>query len=154
MFFTQEAFDRFNLTKEEFALLEEMEKEKKKEEKKEAEEKPAKKGKKGKNEDAEGKEDEEEEDKIEDLEIDWNNLTERKKRLTIHTSKANDWVLSEDGEKLYYLTRFEKNLDIWVTEFVPKRPSNLPRLVPEGQEWSSPLMGNFCWSMRMERQKR
>lgn len=122
MFFTQEAFDRFNLTKEEFALLEEQEKEKKKEEKKAEEatdDKASKKDKKGKEEEEEsdGKDDE---DKVEEVKIDSDNLTERKQRLTIHTSRAIDWVLSEDGEKLYYLTRFEKSMDIWVTELRTK----------------------------------
>jgi dipeptidyl aminopeptidase/acylaminoacyl peptidase len=37
-------------------------------------------------------------------------------RLTINTSAASDWVLSKDGEKLYYLTSFEKGNDVWVTE--------------------------------------
>ena len=37
-------------------------------------------------------------------------------RLTINTSAASDWVLSKDGEKLYYLTSFEKGNDLWVTE--------------------------------------
>jgi len=46
--------------------------------------------------------------------IDWDNLTERKSRLTLHTSPASDWALSKDGEKLFYLTRFEKGNDIWL----------------------------------------
>ncbi len=116
MFFTREAFDRFNLTKEEFTLLKDQEKEKKEEEKDSADkDKPVRKGKKSKN-----GEEEAEDDKIEEIKIDWNNLTERKNRLTIHTSRANDWVLSKDGEKLYYLTRFEKGLDIWETELRTK----------------------------------
>jgi len=122
MFFTQEAFDRFNLTKEEFALLKEQEEEKEKKEKKskeEDEDKNGKKDKKAKNGEEADKEDEDE-DKVEELKIDWTNLTERKARLTIHTSRANDWVLSEDGEKLYYLTRFEKSMDIWETELRTK----------------------------------
>lgn len=137
MFFTQEAFDRFNLSKEEFALLEEMEKEKEEEKaKEETDEKSTKKEKKDKNGDTEGKE---EEDKVEDLEIDWKNLTERKKRLTIHTSRANDWVLSEDGEKLYYLTRFEKNQDIWVTELRTKETKQFAKIGAQraGMELSS-----------------
>jgi C-terminal processing protease CtpA/Prc len=48
--------------------------------------------------------------------IDWTNLHDRKARLTLHTSPASDWVLSKDGEKLYYLTSFEKGNDIWVTD--------------------------------------
>ena len=117
MFFSQEAFDRFNLTKEEFALLKEQEEEKEKEEKKSKDdEKSGKKDKNGEDED----EDEDDEEKVEEVKIDWNNLTERKRKLTIHTSRAADWILSEDGEKLYYLTRFEQKMDIWETNLRTK----------------------------------
>jgi C-terminal processing protease CtpA/Prc len=118
MFFSKEAFDRFNLTKEEFALLKEQEEEKKKEEKEDKDgKKDSKKGKKDKNGD---KEEEDDEKKVEEIKIDWDNLTERKRKLTIHTSRASDWILSEDGEKLYYLTRFEKTTDLWVTNLRTK----------------------------------
>ncbi len=60
--------------------------------------------------------------------IDWTNLTERKSRLTIHTSAASDWVLSIDGEKLYYLTRFDKGNDLWVTELRTKETKLLAKL--------------------------
>ncbi len=102
MFFPQEAFDRFNLTTDEFALLKEQEEEK------------------DKDADKDEDEDEDEDEKVEEIKIDWNYLTERKRKLTIHTSRAADWILSEDGEKLYYLTRFEKSLDIWETELRTK----------------------------------
>jgi tricorn protease len=48
--------------------------------------------------------------------IDWENLTERKCKLTLHTSGIRDWLLSKDGEKLFYLTSFEKDNDLWVTD--------------------------------------
>lgn len=111
MFFTQEAFDKFNLTKEEYALLKQGEEKNKKDDK---ETDAGKKGKKSKS-DSDDKS-----DKKEDLKFDWNNLVERKHRLTVHTSRANDWVLSKDGDKLYYLTRFEGKNDLWVTELRTK----------------------------------
>jgi len=128
MFFTREAFDRFKLNKEEFALLEEQEKEKEKEKKKTKEESAEKKDKKGKKDEKDGEKEEEDKDKAEEIKIDWENLTDRKARLTIHTSRANDWVLSEDGEKLYYLTRFEKSLDIWVTELRTKETKQFAKI--------------------------
>jgi tricorn protease len=105
MFFTQEAFDRFKLSQEEFDMLKEKEEKEKKED-----------GKKGKKEKEEKDEEEGKDKKIEDLKFDWEDLTDRKRRLTVHTSQANDWVLSKDGEQLYYATRFEGKLNIWVTE--------------------------------------
>jgi Tol biopolymer transport system component len=119
LFFTKEAFDRFKLSKEDFALLKEQE-EKKEKEKKEAEEK----AKEGKKESPASKADTSKKEVV----IDWNNLTERKSRLTVHTSPANDWLLSKDGEKLYYLTSFEKGNDLWVTEVRAKETKLLAKL--------------------------
>jgi tricorn protease len=120
MFFTKAAFDRFNLTKEEFALVKEQE-EKQEKEKKEAEEKAKgeKKGKEAKTEKASA---------VKEVVIDWTNLTERKARLTTYTSPANDWVLSKDGEKLFYLTSFDKGNDLWVTELRTKESKLFAKL--------------------------
>ena len=108
MFFSKEAFDRSNLSKEEFALLKEQEdKDKKKDKDKEKEKKDSLK---------------------KEIEIDWVNLTERKKKITTHTSSANDWILSKDGEKLFYLTSFEKGNDLWVTELRTKETKILAKL--------------------------
>ena len=107
MFFTRAAFDRFNLTKEEFALVKEQEDKAEKD-----------KGESGDKE-KEGKKTTEKADKEEkpkDIVVDWENLPERKARLTVHTSPTSDWVLSKDGEKLYYLTSFDKGHDLWETE--------------------------------------
>jgi Tol biopolymer transport system component/C-terminal processing protease CtpA/Prc len=101
MFFTQEAFDRFQLSKEEFALLKEQEAEEKKE---------ADKNKKERKKDADS-----DEEAIKPLQLELEDIDKRKTRLTIHSSRLGDAVLSKDGEKLYYLARFEKGGDLWVT---------------------------------------
>ena len=116
MFFSKEAFDRSNLSKEEFALVKEQEdKDKKKEKDKEKD--------KSKDKDKEKKDSLKKE-----IVIDWENLTERKKKLTTHTSSANDWMLSKDGEKLFYLTEFDKGNDLWVTELRKKETKLLAKL--------------------------
>ena len=112
LFFSREAFDRFKLTKEELALVKEEE-EKKEKDKKAQEEKNKEKQDKGKKGPAKAPAKDSAE---KDLEFDWDNLTERKIKLTTHTSDAADWVLSKDGEKLYYLSSFEKGYDLWMTE--------------------------------------
>jgi len=38
------------------------------------------------------------------------------KRLTINSSSISDYVLNNEGTKLYYLAAFEKGFDLWVTE--------------------------------------
>jgi tricorn protease len=91
MFFSKEAFDRFKLTKEELALVKEADTGKQKKD-----------------------------SGVKEIAIDWDHLTDRKLRLTTHTSDAADWLLSKDGEKLYYLTQFEKGYDLWMTELRTK----------------------------------
>jgi Tol biopolymer transport system component/C-terminal processing protease CtpA/Prc len=102
MYFTKAFYDRAKLSKEEFALVKEREDK----EKKEAEDTAKASGQTAKPSDK----------KPEPIQIDWDGLTDRKMRLTINTSAASDWVLSKDGEKLFYLTSFEKGNDLWVTE--------------------------------------
>ncbi len=124
MFFSKEAFDRFSLSKEDFALVKEKEDKLKKEKKDSTEKvKPAdKKAKKPAEPKAES------DTALKDITIDWDNLTERKLRLTIYTSPASDWVLSKDGEKLFYLTSFDKGNDLWVTETRTKETKLLSKL--------------------------
>jgi Tol biopolymer transport system component/C-terminal processing protease CtpA/Prc len=118
LFFSKESFDRFKLSKEEFALLKEIE-EKKEKDKKESDVKEGKKTVKDTaKKDSAGKE----------IKIDWDNLTDRKLRLTTHTSDAVDWLLSKDGEKLYYLSSFEKGYDLWVTELRTKETKLFAKL--------------------------
>lgn len=104
MYFTKAAYDRARLSKEEFALLKEQEEK----DKKEADEK-------AKTASPSASPSPKPDDK-KLLAFDWDGLNERKMRLTVHTSAASDYVLSKDGEKLFYLTNFEKGNDLWVTE--------------------------------------
>jgi C-terminal processing protease CtpA/Prc len=54
------------------------------------------------------------------LVINWDGLKDRKARLTIHSSTLSDALLSKDGEKLFYLARFEKGLNLWSCELRTK----------------------------------
>jgi tricorn protease len=124
MFFTKESFDRFKLSKEDYALLKEQEdkdKEKTKDSTKivKALGKKEKKGEKPATDTTE---------KSKDLVFDWDNLTDRKLRITTHTSDLGDMELSKDGEKLYYMARFEKGYDLWVTDLRKKDTKLLSKL--------------------------
>jgi len=125
MFFTTEAFDRFKLSKEEYALLKEQEekaeKEKAEKEKKEKDEKDKKKEAKKEN------ADEAKKDSLK-VTIDFDGLTERKAKLTVNTSRINDWVISKDNEKLFYFTSFEKGNDLWVTDLRTKETKILAKM--------------------------
>jgi C-terminal processing protease CtpA/Prc len=96
MFFRQEAFDTFNMTKEELEVY--------------------KKEKYGEGEKKEKKDEEEKE--IEPVKIDFEGLDERVKRLTIHSSRVSGAVMTEKGDQLYYLSKFEKHYDLWVHDFL------------------------------------
>lgn len=98
MFFTRDAWDRFRLSKEDFALL------------KEEEDKKAGEKDKDKKEDGKDKE-----PKVEPVKIELDDIALRRARLTIHSSVLGDALLSKDGETLYYLARFEKGLNLWST---------------------------------------
>jgi Tol biopolymer transport system component/C-terminal processing protease CtpA/Prc len=51
--------------------------------------------------------------KIKDIVVDLKNIEDRIVRVTPHSSDLADILLTDDGEKLYYLTRFEKDYDLW-----------------------------------------
>ena len=102
MFFDLEAYERFLMSKEEVALLEEAEKEKKDDKKDEAD-------KKGKKDAAKDKKKEE----VKPLSFDLANCRDRVVRLTRHSSSLGDAILTPKGDKLYYQASFEKGTDLW-----------------------------------------
>jgi Tol biopolymer transport system component/C-terminal processing protease CtpA/Prc len=105
MFFTRAGYDRFRLSKEEFALLKEQEDKAKEEKAKADKDKP-------KTKDAAVKVEEPKKDLVFELE----GIDRRKVRLTIHSADIADMALAKDGGKLFYLARFEKGYDLWATE--------------------------------------
>ncbi len=112
MFFTQDVWDEFNLTKEEYALQKEIKK--LTEDKKDSKEDDKKSKKKSKK-----KEDDVKKDSTM-LSFDWDRMKDRKKRFTIYSSNLSDAVLSKDGSTLYYLTRFEGKVNLWTTNLRTK----------------------------------
>ncbi|WP_210465364.1 S41 family peptidase [Rufibacter roseolus] len=97
LFINQAAYDKFRLSKEDYALV------------KEADEKAAKE-----------KEKDKKKKKDEELTIDWEGLKTRKARLTLHSSQLGDALVSKDGETLYYLARFERGYNLWSTNLRTK----------------------------------
>jgi len=118
MFFTQEAFDRFKLSKEDFDLLKE-------------EENKAKEGEK-----KDDKKKDETNKEVTPLVFDLKDLDLRKVRLTLHSARLSDHVLSKDGEKLYYLANYEKGTDLWVTDLRTKDVKLLCKDAGNGLELS------------------
>lgn len=112
VFLTEDAYQKFTLSKEDYEFWKETEKEKKKEEK-EDEEKDKKNA---------------EEETVEPLKIELDGLEDRKARLTIHASFLADYIVNEEGTELYYLTRFEKGYNIWTTKFKEHETKQLAKL--------------------------
>ncbi|MBQ4914783.1 PD40 domain-containing protein [Maribacter sp. MMG018] len=130
MFLNKEGWDKFNKSKEEYDLLKMIE-EASKDKKKDAESE----GKKKKKSKKEAK-------PVKELKFDLEDVDRRKARLTIHSSLLSDAVLSKDCEKLYYLTRFEKDLNLWETEI---RTKNTKMLISLGAR-----SGSLQWDAKKE----
>lgn len=99
MFLDPKAWDEFKMNKEESALAKELEKPQTPDKK---EEKDKKKDKKS---------------DLPELTIDFNNLDDRIARLTINSSSLGDGILTNDGNKFFYLASFEGGFDLWVRDF-------------------------------------
>lgn len=122
MFFTQEAWDQFNLSDEDFKLMEAIKAEQKKNKKK-AEDK-----KKGKKDDKKDKKKTDEKKKVKPLTFDWDSMKDHTKRLTIHSSSLGDAVLSKKGDVLYYLARFEDKMNLWSTNLRTRETKMIMKL--------------------------
>ncbi|MFT6504046.1 MAG: Tol biopolymer transport system component [Crocinitomicaceae bacterium] len=130
MYMNKEAWEKSKLSKDELALMKEMEEASKKD-KKETEDK-----------DKDKKEDEKKEEEVKDVKIDFDGLTDRIRRLTIHSSDMNDMTLSKDGEKLYYISKFESKYNVWVTDL---RTKETKILAPIGANYAG-----FSWDAKIE----
>jgi Tol biopolymer transport system component/C-terminal processing protease CtpA/Prc len=100
VFMNQKAYDKFRLSEDDYKLLQEEEKAKKKdpkkEDKKEAEAKSDTTRKAPK-----------------DVVVELKNIEDRILRLTPNASELGDAILTNEGDKLYYLASFEKGYDLW-----------------------------------------
>ena len=119
LFFTQEAWDNFKLSKDEAALAKEI---REKAEKADTSKKTADKAK----------------EKKDTVIIDWAGLELRKARLTLHSSTLADALVDKEGENLYYLARFEKGYNLWTTNL---RTRETKILAPLGANSA----GNMQW---------
>lgn len=105
-FMNQDAYDRFRLSKEEYALLKETEKADKKSDKKDEKKDEKKDSNKEEKKDDKSKE-------TKKIEIDLDHLQDRVARLTPMSSSMGGMALSKDGEKFYFMASFEKGYDLW-----------------------------------------
>ena len=109
MFFDLGAYEKFLMSKEDVARLDEVEKEQKDKEKDSAKKEDSKEKKKTKKADEKDKKDE-----VKPLVFDLDNIRDRIVRLTVNSSFMGDAVLTPKGDKLYYVTSFEGDGDLWM----------------------------------------
>ena len=101
-FLNRDAYDKFRLSEEDYALLKDVEKAQKKD-KADTEKKDAK----------DKKDDKKADSKTKDIKVELDGIADRTVRLTPNSSNLADAYLTEDGETLYYLSSFEKGYDLW-----------------------------------------
>ena len=139
VFLNQDAYDRYRLSKEDFELLKDFEKEQKKAKEKEKETDKKKDGDKVKKE-TEDKDKNKTEDKKEDkkdIVVELKGIEDRIVRLTPNSSNLGSAILSKDGENLYYFSAFEGGYDLWKMNL---REKNTKRLHKLNSGWASLML--------------
>lgn len=107
MFFSQDAFDKFKMSKNEYTLYKDLKKQNSSKKEKKEELKKEKKEEKDSIKSKTPKE--------EPLDLNIDNLKDRTVRLTTNSSSLSDMILTKDGETLFFLSRFEGGYDLWTT---------------------------------------
>ena len=103
VFLNQDAYDKYRLSEEDYALYKEVEKAQKKEATSEKKE--------NKKDNKEEKADSTKSSK--DIIIELEGIEDRIVRLTPNSSDICDAIITKDGENLYYLSKVEKGYDLW-----------------------------------------
>jgi tricorn protease len=120
MFFTQEAFDRFNLPEAQFQILKEREEQQKKKEAGEKKEEPK---------EAEAPK------PVEPIKLELTNIEDRVARLSLASVPLTDAKLTTDGETLFYLAKTPKAYELWSLALRKKELKRLAELgAPERDE--------------------
>ncbi|MCM1349181.1 MAG: S41 family peptidase [Firmicutes bacterium] len=137
-FTNQDAYDRYRLSEEDYALLKEVEKS----QGKKLANVTVTPGKKDKNKkDKNKKKDNEKTDdaaatKATPVQMDLEGFEDRTVRLTPNSSSISDAIITKDGETLYYLSEFEDGYDLWKLNLRKREPKLVSKLgsSPMGME--------------------
>ena len=109
-FVNREAFDKYKMSKEEFELFTDTEKEAKK-----AEEEKNKDKKKA-------------DETPKDIVMEFENMDQRIVRLTPNSSRLGSFIIDKEGTKLYYLSAVEGDYDLWVHDLRERSTKLLSKL--------------------------
>ena len=126
VFMNKDAYDRYRLSKEDYEMLKDLEKE----QKKNAEKADAKKDKKKKD---DKKASDKKDEKTKDINVELDGIEDRIVRVTPNSSQIADAIIDADGENLYYLSAFESGYDLWKLDLRKKETKCLKKLdAPNG----------------------
>ncbi|MCH2183472.1 MAG: S41 family peptidase [Mariniblastus sp.] len=106
-FLTQDAYDKFTLSKEEYELAKEL---------------------RQANQKSDAKAEDTKEDAVDPVEIDWDNLDDRTVRLTRNSTNILGATLNDDSTKMYYLTSHAGGTELWERNFVEDSTKLLKKL--------------------------
>ena len=131
-FVNQDAYDKYRMSKEDYELVKEAEKDAKKEaDKKKAEEE---KNNKKKDDKAAG----EKKDEVKDIVVELDGIEDRVVRLTPNSSSIASAMVTNNGDNLYYLSKFESGYDLWKLD-MRKHSTKLVNKMNSG--WANIQMG-------------
>lgn len=111
VFMNQDAYDKYNLSKEDYELRKELDDEREKKAKKEKKEDKKDNKKTDKKEDK--KADDKKEDSVKPIVVELAGIEDRLVRVTPNSSEISHALITKDGKSLYYLSEFEDGYDLW-----------------------------------------
>ena len=132
-FVNQDAYDKYRMSKEDYELVKEAEKEAKKE----ADKKKAEADKKNKDKKKDDKADEKKEE-TKDIVVELDGIEDRVVRLTPNSSSIASAMVTNEGDNLYYLSKFEGGYDLWKLD-MRKHSTKLVNKMNSG--WANLQMG-------------
>ena len=130
-FVNQDAYDKYRMSKEDYELVKEAEKEAKKE----ADKKKAEEEKKNKKKDDKASE---KKDEVKDIVVELDGIEDRVVRLTPNSSSIASAMVTNNGDNLYYLSKFEGGYDLWKLD-MRKHSTKLINKMNSG--WANIQMG-------------
>ena len=103
VFLTQKAYDKFKLSKDEYAFVSDDKDDEKKEDDKDSK----------KNKDKKDDDKKDEKKKLKPIEIELENLYKRKTKLSLFSTNLSDMLVTKDAKSLLYLGRVDNKADLW-----------------------------------------
>ena len=119
IFLNQTQWDKFNLSEDDFKLLEAIEEANEPQSEDSADTDEQEKSEK------ESENSDDDNETIHPIEIEWDGIDKRIKRITLHSSFLQDAVLDKKAEHLYYLTRMNETLGLWKTSLRTQETSKV-----------------------------